>query len=257
MRFESPSPRKSAFNCPHCHALAQQFWYSSIAVPMEEKLPKVMTWSKVLGAISESPRDNMTDEEMKFFIAISEGAPELGSQTFGDGQVITNIWIGECCNCSKISIWQHENMIYPKAFNSPPPNDDLPEDIKADYREAALVLEHSPRSAAALVRLAIEKLCCELGQTTGDLNSKIAALARNGLDERARMILDSVRVIGNEAVHPGSIDLRDDRETATRLLEALNFLADKLISQPREAEALYNRIPEEKRRAIEKRDSTK
>jgi len=32
--------------------------------------------------------------------------------------------------------------------------------------------------------------------------------------------LDIVRVIGNESVHPGVIDLKDDRHTALRLFRA-------------------------------------
>jgi hypothetical protein len=34
--------------------------------------------------------------------------------------------------------------------------------------------------------------------------------------------LDIVRVIGNDAVHPGQIDLTDDIETATKLFVLIN-----------------------------------
>jgi len=66
--------------------------------------------------------------------------------------------------------------------------------------------------------------------------------------------LDIVRVIGNEAVHPGVIDLNDDRETASQLLILINSIADQMISHPKKVEELYGKLPENKREAIEKRN---
>ena len=68
--------------------------------------------------------------------------------------------------------------------------------------------------------------------------------------------LDVVRVIGNEAVHPGVIDLKDDRDTATTLFQILNTIADQMISHPKTVQAMYDKLPETKREAIEKRDGT-
>ena len=64
----------------------------------------------------------------------------------------------------------------------------------------------------------------------------------------------TVRVIGDEAVHPGFLDLRDDRDTASRLFELVNIIAEQMISNPKRVEEMYERLPESKRRAIEKRD---
>ena len=61
-------------------------------------------------------------------------------------------------------------------------------------------------------------------------------------------------VIGNEAVHPGQIDLRDDVATAEELFALVNIIADAMISQPKHIEAMYARLPEGKRAAIERRD---
>jgi hypothetical protein len=66
--------------------------------------------------------------------------------------------------------------------------------------------------------------------------------------------LDTVRVIGNDAVHPGTIDLRDDPATATALFKLVNIIVEKMISEPREIEDLYAGLPEAKREAIEQRD---
>ena len=67
--------------------------------------------------------------------------------------------------------------------------------------------------------------------------------------------LDIVRVIGNESVHPGELDMKDDTDTATQLFGLVNAIADQMISHPKKVEALYDKLPEAKRRAIEKRDS--
>ncbi len=66
--------------------------------------------------------------------------------------------------------------------------------------------------------------------------------------------LDTVRVTGNEAVHPGILDLRDDQETAQNLFKLINFIAEKMISEPKEVEKLFDNLPEDKKEAIEKRD---
>jgi acetyl/propionyl-CoA carboxylase alpha subunit len=69
--------------------------------------------------------------------------------------------------------------------------------------------------------------------------------------------LDVVRVIGNNAVHPGQIDLRDDRRTAETLFGLVNLICEKMITEPKHVEAVYEKLPESARHAIEKRDTPK
>ena len=66
--------------------------------------------------------------------------------------------------------------------------------------------------------------------------------------------LDIVRVIGNEAVHPGVVDLNDDRDTANKLFDLVNSIADQMISHPQSVQELYGKLPETKRKAIEERN---
>jgi len=74
------------------------------------------------------------------------------------------------------------------------------------------------------------------------------------LNPQIQQSLDIVRVIGNEAVHPGTMDLKDDRPTALRLFEIVNAIADQMISHRRTITELYAKLPEERRKAIETRD---
>ena len=68
-------------------------------------------------------------------------------------------------------------------------------------------------------------------------------------------MLDSVRVIGNNAVHPGEIDLSDNTQLALSLLNFINLIVENQISQPKRIDEIYNSLPESNLKSIERRDS--
>lgn len=146
-------------------------------------------------------------------------------------------------------------IIYPNSLPAEPPNSDLPPDIAADFEEAREIANQSPRGAAALLRLAIQKLCTHLGHPGNNINEDIKELVAAGLPPNVQEALDIVRVIGNDSVHPGRIDLKDDRATALQLFRLVNFIAQKMITEPREIAELYENLPADKLAAIRKRDS--
>ncbi|MCB2212617.1 DUF4145 domain-containing protein [bacterium] len=159
-----------------------------------------------------------------------------------------------CLKCNEISIWVRNEMVYPISNSAPPPNSDLPEDIQSLYNEASLILQFSPRGAAALLRLAIESMCIFLGEK-GKLHDMIASLVKNrGLLPHIQKSLDAVRVIGNEFVHPGKIAVEDDYDTALSLFYLVNQIALQLITMPKQAEEIYLSLPESKREHINLRD---
>ena len=122
--------------------------------------------------------------------------------------------------------------------------------------EASQILEASPRGAAALLRLSVEKLVNELSAEGRTLDDKIGWLiSEKGLSVEIQRMLDIVRVIGNEAVHPGSMDLKDDTATASMLLNTLNLIAMQLLTQPRLIEEQWKAVPAKKRKAAEDRDA--
>jgi len=135
------------------------------------------------------------------------------------------------------------------------PNSDLPDDIIHDFEESREIVDASPRGAAALMRLCIQKLCKHLGEKGKCIDEDIASLVKKGLDPLVKQSLDIVRVIGNEAVHPGVLDLKDDKETALRLFDLLNAIANQMITHPKTVASLYEKLPPEKREAIERRDA--
>jgi len=77
---------------------------------------------------------------------------------------ITDLKIAWCAHCEQYSLWLKEKIIYPEESGIQMPNPDLRDDIKADYNEARSIVNKSPRGAAALLRLCIQKLCKQLGQ---------------------------------------------------------------------------------------------
>lgn len=174
-----------------------------------------------------------------------------------NGSFLNNTEICFCSHCKKYSIWYEEQMIYPDFSGVEPPNLDLSNDVKKDYLEATLIIQKSPRGSAALLRLAIQKLCIQLGEAGKDLNKDIGNLVKKGLPAKVQESLDALRVIGNESVHPGTFDLRDNKSTAIALFGLVNFIAEKMISEPKKIDAIYNKIPEDKKKQIQTRDKNK
>ena len=145
-------------------------------------------------------------------------------------------------------------MIFPDHLEVAPPNEDLDDDIRKDYEEAASIYQKSPRGAAALLRLAIQKLCFTLGQTNENLNHAIGGLVKKGVLPSVQQAMDYVRVTGNDAVHPGHLDIRDTPEIAKKLFELVNGIAQELITRPRMIKETFESLPESKKSQIRKRD---
>jgi len=169
---------------------------------------------------------------------------------------VSDVAFVRCSRCNKWSVWYDEKLIYPNDISVDDPNEDLPEVVKNDYREAASILQDSPRGSAALLRLAIQRLCDALVEGEDDLNTKIGTLVRRGLDSKIQKALDAVRVIGNEAVHPGQIDLNDSPQIAGQLFKLVNIVGHRMITEPAEVDAIYDMIPQAKKDGITARDKS-
>lgn len=175
---------------------------------------------------------------------------------FHEGKYGGNSWVqvATCQNCAKHIVWVDDMYAYPDIV-AEEPNPDMPEEVKQLYNEAGLIYNKSPRAACALLRLAIDRLCNELGETDRDINKNIGELVKNGLPTSVQQALDVVRVVGNKAVHPGQIAFDvDDVGTATMLMRLLNIIVSRMISEPKEIAGLYDQLPESVKQSIIKRD---
>ena len=133
--------------------------------------------------------------------------------------------IGTCQHCKKNTVWIIDKLFFPNNGNAPLPNYEMPQSVLKLYLEASSIGLNSPRGAAALLRLAIQVLCKELGEDGNNINSDIGNLVKKGLPEIVQQSLDIVRVTGNDAVHPGQIDT-DNPDTVKTLFELLNIIVE-------------------------------
>ena len=214
----APKLNLKSFHCPNCGVVAEQ------------------TWSQEIHCFYVGIKANGVQERTSFSL--------------------TKTFIAKCSHCKDYSFWLNEKMVYPLTGNVEMANPDLPDDIKNDYNEAKNIVNISPRGAAALLRLAVQKLCIHLGEKGININDDIKSLVKKGLPQTMQQALDSVRVIGNNAVHPGTIDLNDNIEIAYALFGFVNIICEMLISQPKKVKEYYEKhIPENIRNGIEKRDN--
>lgn len=183
----------------------------------------------------------------------------------------TMYYEAQCSRCGNPSLWrvteyvdsnfggrqdESAELIYPDNGVAALPEQDMPDDVKKDYIEAARIFSRSPRGAAALLRLGLQKLCRHLGQEGKNINTDIRALAaKNILPPLVVKVADTVRITGNNAVHPGEMSDEDFDYVASKMFELLNFIVKKGISEPKELEALYELIPENPRKDAEAKDA--
>jgi len=145
-------------------------------------------------------------------------------------------------------------MVYPATVTAPAPHPEMPADVAADYEEARNVAQQSPRAAAALLRLCVQKLCVYLGEPGKNINADIAALVKKGLPEQIQQTLDVVRVVGNNAVHPGVISADDVAGVCGSLFDLVNYIVEDRVARPAKVKSLYESIPQALRDAITARD---
>ena len=160
-----------------------------------------------------------------------------------------------CEHCQEVSYWHDGRMIIPAEAPVAPPHPDMPKSIVKEYQEARSIFGRSPRAAVALLRLAIQKLMVELGEKGENINADIKALVSKGLPVQVQQAFDYCRVIGNNAVHPGEINLNDTPEMGQHLFNMLNFIVEDRITRPKHIASLYSQLPEAARSAIKERDA--
>ena len=243
-----PEYGNKKFQCPHCNTVAAQKWFTANNAG-----------DQATGIIQHlyfdyRPRinDYTQGQIVSFLKEIGGGFKNRFFKIFPKG-----FSVATCSSCEDFTLWVDNEIVYPKKVSVPPPNDDLNEDIKTLYLEASLILVDSPKGATALLRLALQKLLEQVGKSGKNINNDIKALVAEGMSPKIQQALDLLRVIGNNAVHPGQINLDDNTEIAQKLFGILNFIAEELITKPKELEGLYaDLIPTDTQNHIKQRDGS-
>lgn len=252
--YVKPSYKKGEFNCPYpnCSAYAHQEWNKIIHY----------NYSDVNSLPSYEERDMPKDISPLDKVRYSKGvgasyavlSPQYPAQNYVPTTEVEYASLSRCSHCKKYAFWIKDKMVYPVVSLAPIPSDDMPDNVKADYLEAASIVEASPRASSALLRLALQKLMPYLGEKGKKIDDDIGSLVQKGLPTEIQQSLDLVRVIGNESVHPGELDLKDDKETAYFLFELVNLIIEEKITRFKKISTHYNKLPKSKLDGINNRN---
>lgn len=255
-----PTLGAESFSCPHCGAHAHQQWFMVLLKGCDKDSPPSLFSEELLENLRRIVREDPAD-------AVDLGAflDRYGKHRFtywesscrsSNHWEMVNTALSRCFACDAFSVWVEGRIVYPARESPILPHEDMPSDVKVDFLEAAEIVDRSPRSAAALLRLAIQKLMPHIGEKGDNLNASIAKLVKTGLDKKVQQALDIVRVTGNNAVHPGELDLKDDKATALQLFALVNIVVQSTISAQAQIDAMYAGLPPGALSAIRKRDGS-
>ena len=213
MDYSAPEFNLSAFNCSHCNAFSHMIW------------------------------------------AILYDASSSGLEA-------VDVHCATCDSCRGKSIWRDTSihthavhvassliekeqgeMLYPAASIAPMPNPDLPTECQSDYLEARAIVARSPRAAAALLRLVLQKLCKHLGEPGKHINTDVGKLVERGLPKQLQQAFEAIRIVGNQAVHPGELHLDDTPEIVAIMFKLVNMIVTKMITDKNDLDSLYDSLP--------------
>jgi hypothetical protein len=242
-----PAIDQLAFNCPHCDALARQFWFSVHADPLKSDEKPVLATAETIKTLAVGNVEEAEhDRKLKWAEQMASGRPFLEVRREFRNRDVQNVSISYCFSCNQMCLWVYDQLVWPTRHN-PEPELDAVRNERREYVEASQILEASPRGAAALLRLTIEKLCKELGVSGEGLKDEIPIFVRQHVDARVQKALDAARLIESNAMHRGQIDIEDDRATAESLSGLVNLICEKMIMEPTHLQALYTRLRERTR----------
>jgi hypothetical protein len=233
----TPVLGEKSFSCPHCGALAHQSWSRIYGVDYENGASPRRPDPSIIDDVNNDPTlpDNRKRDIVHYFQRLFARRVFLETHESGEylRSEIVNLHLSHCYSCGSYAVWLADALIYPKTQTEIEPNPDMPEPVRADFLEAADVVDASPRAAAALLRLCVQNLMLHLGLKGSRIDLDIAELLRRGLDARLRKALEAVRVVGERAVAPGRVDPQDDRNVAMKLFRVVNLIVDATITTPK------------------------
>jgi len=138
-------------------------------------------------------------------------------------------------------------LLYPRSTGRPPVPPEVPDHIREDYEEAALVADLSPKASAALSRRCLQTILTEAGKSTKyklfDQIEEVAPQLPAYLAEQ----LHGIRIAGNFAAHPkkntatGEI-IPVEPDEAEYNLDVLELLFDHYYVKPAKANAIKMRL---------------
>ena len=180
-----------------------------------------------------------------------DNSPPISESFDSSVYLLSNFHAIQCQSCEAYSIFNDKEMIYPLNSDVPVPCEDMPNNIIEIYNEAKKVLVISPKSACALLRLALENLMDYLKVDGKNLKEKICKYCDEyHVDESLKKSFHILRIVGNEAVHPGTINIDDNEDIARSLFGILNYIVDETITRKNKIDKIFDDLPKNKTKDI-------
>lgn len=240
----NPIYGEKSFICPNCSVHAQQFWQEVVTGSRSIYIDDEREWEDVeYYDLQSGLRSTQNQEEMYF-------------------RTDNLVSFSKCNSCDEICVWVDGNLVHPLKHSIEDPKELMPQEVKSLYNEARDVFTYSPRASVALLRLALEELLPFLGTEKAKINVMISDLSRKGkLKEEVKNAMDVLRIIGNNAVHGGVIELsnleEDPQRTAKALFKLLNYIVVETLQSNALIKEFYSLLPEQSLEGINLRDSKK
>lgn len=238
----------SSFTCPKCQTLAQQAVLNLGVVirDVNRHVRHIANWQCSSREVTLGDEKHQTELYQtvcsicgyRMIWRVPSSSSKI-TKTTDDGENRPKLVVGGL----KLNPFILAQIIYPVVSALPPCNIDAPEKSVRLYNEAAAVLPHSKRAAAALIRVAMETLLQEVFKT-GDKIFKIIEDHQADLGD-FYATAHALRLIGNDGAHPipEAIDLDDD---VTDIVESLfilfNELTEEMVSRKKRHKAAMDKI---------------
>ena len=134
-------------------------------------------------------------------------------------------------------------IVYPFSITQdiPDPNEDMPDDLQALYREASSIFCQSPRAASILLRLCLQKLLRSLG-FKGSIKEMLTKLENSSIEKEVLSIMDSCRIIGNFSAHETDNLNTFHAEKMKFLFDAINLITQSTYSYKRQQKEIASNL---------------
>lgn len=156
----------------------------------------------------------------------------------------------ECGNITVVgylSFRDEQVDIIPQNYNSYKIYPDyIPKQIRDDYREAALIMSHSPKASATLLRRCLQGMIHDFWDIhEKNLNAEITTLKSKNIPSTQWAAIDGLRKLGNIGAHMEHdvntiIDI--DEGEAQKLMKLIELLIEKWYIARHDEEALFAEI---------------
>ena len=227
MRDGSPQFLKEVFQCPHCHAFAQQEWDSIDNNSSREDYQ--VAECMVCGKLSFWENEKMVYPLTPSAPPAHQDMPANAKEIYEEARNVEPHSKRAAAALLRLSLEKLTKGLLKKIAEE----EKMP---KEDFKKLEEDLKNMP------------------------FNKAIGELAKKGLPADIVQMFDIVRITGNDAVHgTGEIDLegKDTENIVYKLFFITNEIVEGMIATPQRIQDMYSGLPEDKRRGVANRDKKK